>query len=65
MHTRRVSCYQQMLHFPLRVRAWPWHGSEFALEDGRILNGPATEPQPCFAARERNGQIEVGGKPSA
>jgi nitrite reductase/ring-hydroxylating ferredoxin subunit/uncharacterized membrane protein len=43
----------------------PWHGSQFALDDGRILNGPATEPQPCFAVRERNGQIEVGAKPSA
>lgn len=38
----------------------PWHGSEFALEDGRVLNGPATEPQPCFAVRENAGRIEVG-----
>ena len=37
----------------------PWHGSEFALDNGRVLNGPATEPQPCFAAREREGQIEL------
>jgi nitrite reductase/ring-hydroxylating ferredoxin subunit/uncharacterized membrane protein len=37
----------------------PWHGSEFALDDGRVLNGPATEPQPCFVARERAGQIEL------
>ena len=37
----------------------PWHGSEFALEDGRVLNGPATHNQPCLVARERNGQIEV------
>lgn len=42
----------------------PWHGSEFALDDGRVLNGPATEPQPCFAVRERGGQIEVGGRPA-
>ena len=41
----------------------PWHGSEFALEDGRVLNGPSTHNQPCFAARERNGQIEVGPHP--
>ena len=40
----------------------PWHGSEFALADGRVLNGPATESQPCFAVRESNGQIEVGPK---
>lgn len=37
----------------------PWHGSEFALEDGRVLGGPATAPQPCFAVREREGRIEV------
>jgi nitrite reductase/ring-hydroxylating ferredoxin subunit/uncharacterized membrane protein len=37
----------------------PWHGSEFALEDGRVLNGPATHNQPCLVARERDGQIEV------
>jgi nitrite reductase/ring-hydroxylating ferredoxin subunit/uncharacterized membrane protein len=37
----------------------PWHGSRFALTDGRVLNGPATHPQPCFATRVRNGQIEV------
>jgi nitrite reductase/ring-hydroxylating ferredoxin subunit/uncharacterized membrane protein len=40
----------------------PWHGSEFALDDGRVLNGPATQPQPCFDVRERAGQIEVRAK---
>jgi nitrite reductase/ring-hydroxylating ferredoxin subunit/uncharacterized membrane protein len=37
----------------------PWHGSEFSLEDGRVLNGPATHNQPRVAVRERDGQIEV------
>ena len=37
----------------------PWHGSEFSLDDGRVLNGPATEPQPCFDVRERDGRIEL------
>jgi nitrite reductase/ring-hydroxylating ferredoxin subunit/uncharacterized membrane protein len=37
----------------------PWHGSEFALEDGRVLNGPATHAQPAFEVRERDGGIEV------
>jgi nitrite reductase/ring-hydroxylating ferredoxin subunit/uncharacterized membrane protein len=37
----------------------PWHGSEFALDDGRVLNGPATQNQPCLLARERDGRIEV------
>lgn len=40
----------------------PWHGSEFALDDGRVLNGPATEPQPCFAVREQAGRIELSTK---
>jgi nitrite reductase/ring-hydroxylating ferredoxin subunit/uncharacterized membrane protein len=37
----------------------PWHGSEFALHDGHVLNGPATQNQPCLEVRERGGQIEV------
>jgi nitrite reductase/ring-hydroxylating ferredoxin subunit len=37
----------------------PWHGSEFALDDGRVLNGPATQSQPCLRVRERAGHIEV------
>lgn len=39
----------------------PWHGSQFALGDGRVLNGPATFPQPTYEVRVRNGQIEVRG----
>jgi nitrite reductase/ring-hydroxylating ferredoxin subunit/uncharacterized membrane protein len=41
----------------------PWHGSEFALDDGRVLNGPATHDQPCLAVRERDGRIEVKAAP--
>ena len=37
----------------------PWHGSCFALDDGRVLNGPAVHPQPCLEVRARNGRIEV------
>jgi nitrite reductase/ring-hydroxylating ferredoxin subunit/uncharacterized membrane protein len=37
----------------------PWHGSEFALDDGHVINGPATQNQPCLDVRERSGQIEV------
>jgi len=37
----------------------PWHGSEFALADGHVINGPATQPQPCLDVRERDGRIEV------
>ncbi len=37
----------------------PWHGSRFALDNGQVLNGPSTYPQPCFEARVRAGHIEV------
>jgi len=63
------------LGHPLRAREWaalcwkasslihsvkcPWHGSRFALEDGRVLDRPAVHPQPSLEARARNGQIEV------
>jgi len=37
----------------------PYHASRFALDDGRVLDGPAVHPQPCLETRVRNGQIEV------
>lgn len=37
----------------------PWHGSQFQLEDGLVVHGPATAPQPCFQVRVREGMIEV------
>lgn len=37
----------------------PYHASRFALDDGRVLDGPAVHPQPCLEVRARNGQIEV------
>jgi nitrite reductase/ring-hydroxylating ferredoxin subunit/uncharacterized membrane protein len=37
----------------------PWHGSRFALDDGHVINGPATQPQPTFEVREENGMIAV------
>jgi nitrite reductase/ring-hydroxylating ferredoxin subunit/uncharacterized membrane protein len=42
----------------------PYHASRFALENGRVLDGPAVHPQPCLEVRVQNGQIEVR-KPSA
>jgi len=40
----------------------PWHGSEFALDDGHVINGPATQNQPCLDVREQGGLIEVRGR---
>lgn len=37
----------------------PWHGSQLALEDGHVVNGPATFPARCFEVRVRAGKIEV------
>jgi nitrite reductase/ring-hydroxylating ferredoxin subunit/uncharacterized membrane protein len=41
----------------------PWHGSEFALDDGQVLNGPATHNQPCLGVRESGGRVEVKAAP--
>ena len=35
------------------------HGSRFALDDGRVLRGPATSPQPVLDVRETPGGLEV------
>jgi nitrite reductase/ring-hydroxylating ferredoxin subunit/uncharacterized membrane protein len=40
----------------------PWHHSTFSLEDGGIIQGPATAPQPVFEARIENGKLEVRSK---
>jgi nitrite reductase/ring-hydroxylating ferredoxin subunit/uncharacterized membrane protein len=37
----------------------PLHNSKFALQDGRVVDGPAVHAQPCLEARARDGQIEV------
>jgi nitrite reductase/ring-hydroxylating ferredoxin subunit len=39
----------------------PLHGSRFALTDGRVIRGPANQPQPVLPTRIRNGWIEVRG----
>jgi nitrite reductase/ring-hydroxylating ferredoxin subunit len=37
----------------------PCHGSTFSLEDGTLLHGPATAPQPAYLTRVRDGRVEV------
>lgn len=41
----------------------PWHLSTFSLEDGSVLRGPATAPQPAYDVRERDGRLEVRQRP--
>jgi nitrite reductase/ring-hydroxylating ferredoxin subunit/uncharacterized membrane protein len=37
----------------------PCHGSTFSLQDGSVLHGPATAPQPAYLTRVREGKVEV------
>jgi nitrite reductase/ring-hydroxylating ferredoxin subunit/uncharacterized membrane protein len=37
----------------------PCHGSVFRLEDGAVVRGPATAPQPRLLTRVMNGRVEV------
>jgi nitrite reductase/ring-hydroxylating ferredoxin subunit len=39
--------------------ACPWHQSVFSLDTGDAVHGPATAPQPAFAVRVSNGQVEI------
>ena len=43
----------------------PLHGSRFALADGCVLRGPASQPQPVLRTRIRNGWIELRGSQPA
>jgi nitrite reductase/ring-hydroxylating ferredoxin subunit/uncharacterized membrane protein len=43
----------------------PLHGSRFALADGCVRRGPASQPQPVLRTRIRNGWIEVRGSQPA
>jgi len=37
----------------------PWHGSTFRFDDGTIVRGPASTPEPCYQTRIQDGRIEV------
>jgi nitrite reductase/ring-hydroxylating ferredoxin subunit/uncharacterized membrane protein len=43
----------------------PLHGSRFAIADGCVSRGPASQPQPVLPTRIRNGWIEVRGSQPA
>ena len=42
----------------------PWHQSVFSLDDGSVIEGPASEPQPSFSVRIRKGMIQVRSEKS-
>jgi nitrite reductase/ring-hydroxylating ferredoxin subunit/uncharacterized membrane protein len=37
----------------------PWHNSIFRLDDGAVVQGPATRPQPVYETRVVDGTVEV------
>ena len=41
----------------------PWHQSKFRLDDGSIVEGPATAPQPRYAVQERDDVLSVKREP--
>ncbi|XAS64514.1 Rieske (2Fe-2S) protein [Micrococcaceae bacterium Sec5.8] len=41
----------------------PWHGSMFRLNDGSVVRGPATRPQPAYEIRISEGRIELRRMP--
>jgi nitrite reductase/ring-hydroxylating ferredoxin subunit len=52
-------------HGPVRVNGndvvltCPAHGSQFRVNDGRVLRGPAAQPVPSYEAQERDGRIAL------
>ncbi len=43
----------------LRTVRCPLHGSTFSLADGRVMQGPATEPEPAYETRVVDGVVEI------
>ncbi|WP_432484431.1 Rieske (2Fe-2S) protein [Kineococcus esterisolvens] len=45
----------------------PWHGSAFRFDDGRVVDGPATAPQPAVDVRVADGRVlvRVDGPPQS
>ena len=37
----------------------PWHGSRFRLEDGAVVHGPSTHPQPSLEVRTAGDRLQV------
>src|SRR5262245_65728552 len=45
----------------LRTVRCPLHGSTFDLTTGKVMKGPATEPEPAFETRVSDGVAETRG----
>lgn len=43
----------------LRTVRCPLHGSMFSLADGKVMQGPATEPLPSYETRVVEGVLEI------
>jgi nitrite reductase/ring-hydroxylating ferredoxin subunit len=43
----------------LRTVKCPLHGSTFDLSNGKVMKGPATEPEPAFETRVTDGMVEI------
>lgn len=41
----------------------PWHGSVFRLDDGSVVHGPATAPQPVLDCRVEDGRLRARVRP--
>jgi nitrite reductase/ring-hydroxylating ferredoxin subunit/uncharacterized membrane protein len=41
----------------------PWHGSVFRLDDGEVVHGPASAPEPAYDVRIESGQIQIRARP--
>lgn len=39
----------------------PCHGSAFSIDDGSVVNGPATEPLPHVDIADENGTLRISG----
>ncbi len=39
----------------------PWHGSRFEVASGRVISGPATQPQQVYPVRVNDGKVELTG----
>jgi nitrite reductase/ring-hydroxylating ferredoxin subunit/uncharacterized membrane protein len=42
----------------------PWHASTFRLEDGDVVHGPATGPQPAYDVRVEEGRLAFRRRPT-